>query len=108
VLTQPSQETQADTDAEEPPFVASNETVYAVEPVCGSVGVGDGVADTSFISGVDPQPIGTGFSINVDPSFVEPEFMPKYEAMFGDERAEDSADNRPVPELSKRDKTLLQ
>jgi hypothetical protein len=49
VLTQPSQETQADTDAEEPPFVASNETVYVVEPVCGSVGVADGVADTGFI-----------------------------------------------------------
>jgi hypothetical protein len=30
VLTQQSQETQADTDAEEPPFVASNEIVYAV------------------------------------------------------------------------------
>jgi hypothetical protein len=54
VLTQPSQKTQADTDADELPFIASNEIVYAVEPVCGSVGLGDGVADTGFISGVDP------------------------------------------------------
>jgi hypothetical protein len=59
VLTQPSQETQADTDVEELSFVASNETV---EPVCGSVGVGDGVVDTMFISSVDPQPITTGFA----------------------------------------------
>jgi translation elongation factor EF-Tu-like GTPase len=33
VLTQPSQETHADTDAEEPPFVVSNETVLNVEPI---------------------------------------------------------------------------
>jgi hypothetical protein len=51
MLTQPLQETQADTDAEEPLFVASNETV---ELVCGSVGVGDGVVDTVFILDVDP------------------------------------------------------
>jgi hypothetical protein len=41
------------------------QSVYAVELVCGSVGVGDGVADTGFISGVDPQPIGTGFALDV-------------------------------------------
>jgi hypothetical protein len=108
VLTQPSQETQIGTDAEEPPFVASNETVYVVEPVCRSVGVGDGVADTGFISGVDPQPIGTRFALDIDPSFVEPEFIPEYEAVFEDEHAEDSANDRPVPKLSKRDKALLQ
>jgi hypothetical protein len=51
MLTQPLQETQANTDAEEPMFVASNETV---EPVCGSVGVADGVVDTVFILGMDP------------------------------------------------------
>jgi hypothetical protein len=51
VLTQPSQETQTDTIAKEPPFIASNETR---EHVCGSVGVGDVVADTGFISGVYP------------------------------------------------------
>jgi hypothetical protein len=34
--------------------------------------------------------------------------MPEYEAMFGDERAEDSADDRSIPELSKRDKALLE
>jgi hypothetical protein len=39
MLTQSSQETQADTDAEEPSFVASSEIVYAVEPICGSVSV---------------------------------------------------------------------
>jgi hypothetical protein len=79
VLTQLSQETQADTDAEEPPFVASNETVEpkTVKLVCGSVGVGDGVADTVFSSGVDPQPIAIGFALDVDPSFIEPEFMPQ-------------------------------
>jgi hypothetical protein len=34
--------------------------------------------------------------------------MPKYKVTFGDERAEDSADDRPIPELSNRDKALLQ
>jgi hypothetical protein len=34
--------------------------------------------------------------------------MPKYEVAFGDERADDSADDRPIPELSNRDKALLQ
>jgi hypothetical protein len=67
--------------------------VYAMEPVCGSVDVGDSVADTGFISGVDPQPIGTGFALDVDLSFVEPKFMPEYETSFRDERAEDSADD---------------
>jgi hypothetical protein len=98
VLTQPSQQTQDDTDVEEPPFVISNKTVLNVEHVCRSVGVGDVVDDTRFISGVDTQPIVTGFALNVYPSFVEPEFMPEYEAVFGDERAEDSADDRPVHE----------
>jgi hypothetical protein len=108
VLTQPSQETQADTDAEETPFVVSNETMLNVEPVYRSVGVGDPTADMRFISGVDPQPIATGFALDDDPSFIEPEFMPKYEATFGDERVEDSADDRSVLELSKMDKTLMQ
>jgi hypothetical protein len=59
MLTQLSQETQANNDAEEPPFLASNEIVEpeTVELVCRSVSVGDGVADTVFISGMDPQPI---------------------------------------------------
>jgi hypothetical protein len=108
MLTQPSHETQADTDPKEHPFVSSNETVLNVELVRGSVGVGDVVADMGLILGVDPQPIDTGFSLDVDPSFVEQEFMPKYEVAFGDEHMEDSADDRPVPELSKRDKALLQ
>jgi hypothetical protein len=82
--------------------------VLNVEPICGSVGVGDTVADTGFISDVDPQPIATEFALDVDPSFDESEFIPKYEAVFGDERTEDLADDRPVPELSKRYKTLLQ
>jgi hypothetical protein len=72
------------------------------------VGVSDDVADMGFISGVDPQPIATGFVLDVDPCFVEVEFMPEYETTFGDERVKDSVDDRPVPELSKRDKTLLQ
>jgi hypothetical protein len=65
--------------------------VLNVELVCGSVDVGDDVADTGFISGVDPQPIGTEFALDVELSFVKPEIMPEYEATFGDERAEDSA-----------------
>jgi hypothetical protein len=79
-----------------------------VEPVCRSVGVGDAAADTGFISGVDPQPIATGFAQDVELSFVEPEFMSAYLATFGDECVEDSADDQPVPELSNRDKALLQ
>jgi hypothetical protein len=54
VLTQPSQETQADTNVEETPLVASNETILNVEPECRSVGVGDATADTGLILGVDP------------------------------------------------------
>jgi hypothetical protein len=104
VLTQPSQETHANTNADELPFVASNETV---ELVCGSVGVGDGIADTVFISSVNLQPIATGFFLNVDSSFIKPEFMLEYEAMFGDKSVEDLADDRLIPELSKRDKSLL-
>jgi hypothetical protein len=75
VLTQPSQETRDDTDAEEPSFVTSNETMLKVEPVCRSVGVGDDVADTGFISGVDHLPIAIGFASDIDPSFIELEFM---------------------------------
>jgi hypothetical protein len=63
------------------------------EPVYRSVGIGDVVADTGFILSVDPQPTATGFALDDDPSFIEPEFMPKYEAAFGDERAKDSTDD---------------
>jgi hypothetical protein len=63
------------------------------EHVCESVGVGDAIADKGFISSVDHQPIATGFALDVDPSFVEPEFMLEYEATFGDEHADDSADD---------------
>jgi hypothetical protein len=108
VLTQTSQVTQDDTDADEPPFAASNETLLNVEPVSGSVGVGDAIANAGFISGVDPQPTTIGLTQDVDPSSIESEFMPKYEAAFEDECSKDSADDRPVPELSKRDKVLLQ
>jgi hypothetical protein len=34
--------------------------------------------------------------------------MPEYEAVFGAERAKDSANDRSVPELSKRDNAVLQ
>jgi hypothetical protein len=64
-----------------------------MEHVRGSVGVDDGVANTRFISRVNPQPIATGFTLDVDPSFIEPEFMSEYEAVFGEERAEDSVDD---------------
>jgi hypothetical protein len=60
-----------------------------MEHACGSVGVGDVLLDTGFISNVDPQPI----ALDVDPSFVEPEFMSEYEATFEDEHAEDSTDD---------------
>jgi hypothetical protein len=43
------------------------------------VGVDDVLPDTGFISGVDPQPI----ALDVDPSFMEPKFMPQYEVAFG-------------------------
>jgi hypothetical protein len=89
-------------------LVASNKTVLNVEPECRSVGVGDTTVDIGFISGVDPQPIATRFALDVDPSFVESEFLLEYEVVFGDEGAEDSVDDRPVPKLSKRDKALLQ
>jgi hypothetical protein len=78
------------------------------ELVCRSVGVGDAATDMGFISGVDTQSIATGFTLDVDISFVKPEFMPEYKVVFGDERAENSANDRPVPELSKRGKALLQ
>jgi hypothetical protein len=48
------------------------------------VGVGDVLPDMDFISGVDPYPI----TLDVDQSFIELEFMPEYEAAFGDERTE--------------------
>jgi hypothetical protein len=78
------------------------------ESICESVSVGDAATDTGFISGVDHQPIATGFDLNIDPPFIKPEFMPECEATFGAECVEDSANDRPIPELSKRDKTLLQ
>jgi hypothetical protein len=34
--------------------------------------------------------------------------MPEYDATFRDERVNDSADDRPVPELNNKDKVLLQ
>jgi hypothetical protein len=79
-----------------------------MELVCGSMSAGDVVTDSRFISNVDPQPIATGFALDVDSSFVEPEFIPEYETTFRDERAKDLADDRPVPELSNRGKVLLQ
>jgi hypothetical protein len=38
-----------------------------MEPVSGSVSVGDVVANAGFISGVEPQPSATGFTLDVDP-----------------------------------------
>jgi hypothetical protein len=75
--------------------------VLNVEPVSRSVSVGDVVTDAGFISYVNPQPTATCFTLDVDPPSVEPEYMLEYEASFGDEHAEDSADDQPVPELSK-------
>jgi hypothetical protein len=79
-----------------------------VEPISRSVDVGNVVVDTRLISGVNHQPITTGFTLDVDQTFVEPESMPEYKAVFGDKRAEHSTDNQSVSELSNRDKVLLQ
>jgi hypothetical protein len=57
------------------------------------VGVGDVAANTGLISGVDPQPIATGFALDVDLSFIDVEFMLEYVATFGNERADDSVDD---------------
>jgi hypothetical protein len=135
VLTQPSQESHDDTDVdEEPSFISSNEIVLNVKPVLESVGVSDDIADMGIISSVDPQPIATAVTItgdapssddtgmisSVDPHpiattititgdapFIVPEFIAEYNASFGDERADDSADDCPVSELSNMDKVLL-
>jgi hypothetical protein len=91
-----------------PPFIWGNEIVLNLKPISGSVGVGDVVADVGTILGVDPYPIVTTVTLTGDASSIEPEFMPEYDPVFEDERAEDSADDHPVPELSNRDKVLLQ
>jgi hypothetical protein len=106
VLTQPTQESQCDADADEPPFIGSNKTMLNVEPFLGSVYVGDVVANVGMISGVDPQLITVVASIGYAPSIFL-EFMAEYDATFGDERAEDSADDHPVLELSNREMVLL-
>jgi hypothetical protein len=93
VLTQLTQETQDDIDTDEPPFDASTETILNVEPVSESLRVDDAIADAGFISGMDSQPTAIGFILDVDPPSVEPKFMPEYEAVLGDERAEDSTDD---------------
>jgi hypothetical protein len=85
VPMQPLQETQDYTDANEPSFIDNNETVLNVKLVSASVDVGDIVIDAGFLSGVGPQPIGTGFVLHVDPPSVELEFMPEYEAAFEDD-----------------------
>jgi hypothetical protein len=72
--------------------------VLNVELVLGSVGVTDVVGNVGMISSLNPQPIATVVALIVDVPSVEPEFMPEYDATFGDERAEDSADDRIVPE----------
>jgi hypothetical protein len=91
-----------------PPIVASNEIVLTAEYVSGGVGVADIIADVGMILGVDPHPTATVVTLSVDASFVDLEFMPEYDAVFGDEWAEDSADDRLVPEISNRDKVMLQ
>jgi hypothetical protein len=61
-----------------------------------------------MISGVDSQPIATTFTLTIYAPSIEPEFMLEYDAVFGDERAEDSTNDRPVPELSNWNNVLLQ
>jgi hypothetical protein len=60
------------------------------------------------ISGVDHQPIAIVVVLTGDAPFVVLEFMSKYDATFGDEWVNDSVNNRPVSELSNRDKVMLQ
>jgi hypothetical protein len=90
-----------------PPFIHSNEIVLNVEPLSESIHVGDVVADVRKILGVDPQPIIDVALIEDEPSIVT-ESMAEYNAVFGDERAEDSANDHLVLELSNRDMVLLQ
>jgi hypothetical protein len=85
VHMQPLQETQDHTDADEPSFIDNNETVLNVKLVSASVDVDDIIVDVGFISGVGPQPVGTGFVLHVEPPSVELEFMPEYEATFEDD-----------------------
>jgi hypothetical protein len=75
VLTQLSHETQDDTNADELLLLVVMK-VLNMELISKSVGVGDVVADAKMILGVDPQPIGIGFTVNVDVPSVEPEFIP--------------------------------
>jgi hypothetical protein len=82
--------------------------VLNVEFFSRSAGVGDVVANMGMISGVDPQPIGTTVTLTVDVPSVDPVFMPEYDMTFGDEWAENSVNDRPVPKLSSSDKILLQ
>jgi hypothetical protein len=68
-----------------------------LEPISGSVGVGDVVADAGFISDVDPQPTAIGFTLDVDPPSVEPEFITDYKVVFRDERVKDSTNDAHLP-----------
>jgi hypothetical protein len=66
--------------------------VLNVELVSVSVCVGDVVVDVGMISDVDPQPI----TLTVDTSSIELEFMSEYDTTFGDERVDDSTDDRSI------------
>jgi hypothetical protein len=67
--------------------------VLSIEPISENVGVGDVVTDVGMISGVDPQPIATTITQTVEAPSIDLEFMPEYDAAFGDEQAEDLADD---------------
>jgi hypothetical protein len=85
VLTQPSQESQDDTNADEPLFIGSNEIVLNMKHVLGSVG--DVVADVEMISGVDHQPIIIAVTLTSDAPSIVLEFIVEYDVAFGDEQA---------------------
>jgi hypothetical protein len=76
-----------------------------IEPVSGSVN--DVVYDVGMMSGVDPKPITVIVPTDHAPS-ITLKFMSQDDATFGDEQAEDLADDRLVPKLSNRDKISLQ
>jgi hypothetical protein len=66
MLTQSLQKSQNDTEIDEPPFIGSNEIVLNVEPISGSVSVGDVVTDVGMISCMNPHPIATVVTLSGD------------------------------------------
>jgi hypothetical protein len=87
------------TDADEPPFIANNETILNVEPVSESVCWWCCFwCELHFLCGSSAN--NYWFRPRSWSAFRQLEFMLEYEVVFEDERVEDSADDWPVLELS--------